>query len=246
MRRMLATALAALLVVGVSGPSLAGTSAGSQHAATQHTDKAKPKPKHKKKPTKKAKPKTHPLPPAQLLTINDPTGDANGINDQAGAIGAVSGQFVGNQSTPVDDPAGDITSVVFARLDDGHTVRGFTVTLTLSATPSVGHAYLVNFAIGTCTIWNVQWASDPVDGTGGGLANQCGSNPAVPTSFTVPVAVKGNTIVWTLPAGTGGGALSLGARISAITAQSFLATPAVVVVSEDSTAPNAEAYTIGQ
>lgn len=162
---------------------------------------------------------------APKAQITDPTGDANGVNDQGVGAATV------NVSAPADDANADITSVVFAtkyktvtttktvvtkvkgkKVVKKVTVKtqvpdGFTVTMNLSAAPDGNHAYDIDATHPLCdgTI-DFTYSSSAI-----GL-NQvdCLPNidPTDPTSLiadstTYPgdATVVGNSIVWTIPAG---------------------------------------------
>src|SRR4029077_20985555 len=88
--------------------------------------------------------------------ITDPTGDANGINQQFPGLGP---EPPDEQTAPADGAAADITSVLFetnfvTKKVHGKKVKvanGFTVTMTLAAAPTSDIEYRVSGAAGDCS-----------------------------------------------------------------------------------------------
>ncbi|MCU1591692.1 MAG: hypothetical protein JWP11_2948 [Frankiales bacterium] len=193
------------------------------------------------------------LAPPKPLAWTDMAGDANALNDQGGLAPAGPGDTAG----PAQDAAADILGVTFARLDDGKTLLGLTVTMKLSGAPSQGHLYRVTGAAGACsTFWfQFNWTAG---GNGSStLRHNCVAN-ADPTSVggttnqTIDGKVVGNSIVWTLlvkelPPGVKVGspiAPALGetrAIIGVAGAPQSLTAPVI-----DQTATQSAAYKIGQ
>lgn len=189
MRKALALVAVAAMSVSVASPSLA---------------KAKPKPKPK-------------LPASKPLVVTDNAGDANGINDQGGLLPANP-----EQSTPQGQrTAADILKVTFARTDDGKAVTGMTVTLSLAAPPDRGTFYRVTGSVPACSVfwfqYGVDLAANPYDGN---LRHNCagdGGGPVPATAnMSIPTVVKGNDIIWTLPAKMFPAGVKLGNLISPI------------------------------
>ena len=134
--------------------------------------------------------------------ITDPTGDANGINDQG------LGLPIPSQGGPADFAAADITSVLFKTTFVTRTVNkkrvkvptGFTVTLSLAAVPTVPNViYRVAASATTCQTLFFEY-STAVNATTPGSARCAASLPAPSGPVTITSAiVKGKTVVWTVP-----------------------------------------------
>lgn len=157
-------------------------------------------------------------PAAPKAQITDPTGDANGINDQGFGLATVS------LSGPADDANADIASVLFqTKFKTVTTVKtivkvvkkkkivkkvvvktqvpdGFTVTLNLSAAPDGNHAYDVEATHALC-----DGTIDFTYTTGPFALNEVDCLPSDPTAdlttYAGDATVVGNSIVWTVPAG---------------------------------------------
>jgi len=156
-------------------------------------------------------------PAAPKAQITDPTGDANGVNDQGAGAATV------NVSGPADDANADIASVLFATkfktVITYKTVKvtvkkkkvikrvpvktqvpdGFTVTLNLAAAPDGNHSYDVEATHPLC-----DGTVDFTYSTGLLGLNEIDCLPSDPTAdlvtFAGDAAVVGNSIVWTVPA----------------------------------------------
>jgi hypothetical protein len=165
--------------------------------------------------------------------FTDPSGDANGINDQGAGAATV------NVSGPADDSNADITSVVFATKFKTVTTTktitkmikkkkvvkkivvktqvadGFTVTLNLAAAPDGNHSYDVEATHPIC-----DGTIDFTYSTGALGLNEIDCLPSDATSTDLvtiagEAAVVGNSIVWTVPAG----AFANGSTFTDLTAQ---------------------------
>ena len=200
-------------------------------------------------------------PAAPKAQITDPTGDANGINDQGAGAADVS------LSGPADDANADIASVLFATkfktVITYKTVKvtvkkkkvikrvpvktqvpdGFTVTLNLAAAPDGNHIYDVFASHPNCG-----GGVDFTFNTGPLALNEVSCSgafdPTDQTSLldisTVPgeAAIVGNSVVWTIPAG----AFPVGSTFSDLTAQTETAVDAPIM---DMAATDGAAYKVG-
>jgi len=137
--------------------------------------------------------------------ITDPAGDANGVNDQ----GLVTGSPIpSGQSGPADLSQADITAVQFAttfvtKKAHGKTVKvptGLTVTMTLAAAPTLPNIiYRVAASSTSCETLFFEFSTAPNDSEPGSA--RCAAalpNPSGPVAVK-SVAVKGNSITWTVP-----------------------------------------------
>lgn len=134
--------------------------------------------------------------------ITDPAGDANGLNGQ----GVVTG--TPEPSTPADASGADIKSVLFQstfKVKKVHgTVKriptGFTITMTLAAAPTTPNViYRVAATAPMCQTLFFEY-STAVSGSDGSA--RCAAE--LPTNSgdvaVKSVRVKGNSVIWTVPA----------------------------------------------
>jgi len=131
---------------------------------------------------------------AKAPEISDPAGDANLLNDQS------FGASVPEQSTPVDLSAADITKVDLATTKKGRKVTGFTITMTLSAAPTVPDVfYRVSASTASCGTLFFEYSTSPT--TAGGSARCVAELPTDPSKAVklTSVVVKGSSVVWTVP-----------------------------------------------
>src|SRR3954447_5090605 len=134
--------------------------------------------------------------------ITDATGDGNAVNDQG--LGVVR---VPEQKTPSEYSGGDIKSVVFqtvfVKKGKRKVPNGFTVTMNLADAPGPQTDYRITAHTAGCDAagGEVRFQYDtPAAGAAGGA--QCYSTTATSPMpiTTTKVAVRGSSIVWTLPA----------------------------------------------
>jgi hypothetical protein len=134
--------------------------------------------------------------------ITDATGDGNAINDQGLGVARVP-----EQKTPSEYSGGDIKSVVFKTIlvKKGKRMvpNGFTVTMNLAGAPGPQTDYRITAHTANCDAagGEVRFQYDtPAAGPAGGA--QCYSTTATKPMpiATSKVAVRGTSIVWTLPA----------------------------------------------
>jgi hypothetical protein len=168
--------------------------------------------------------------------IIDPTGDANGLNDQGVFATAPPGFPENTPTSPASLSAADITSVSFVntfvtKRVHGKKTRvptGFVVTMTLAAPPTTpGLFYRVAGATHGCDSLYFEYSTAPTDPQPGSA--RCA---AVPPQTNRDIAVKhvavvGNSIVWTVPVTS----IPAGSTITALAAQTrgtaYVATPAI-------------------
>jgi hypothetical protein len=191
------------------------------------------------------------LPRAVAMSWTDQSGDANGINTQAGIVAAAP-----STATPVQDDGSDILGVSISRVDDGYKVSAIKVTLKLSAPPRVSVLYrLIGSTPGCSTFW-FQY-SNYVDGASSALRNNCtpSGSPTSAVSNTVngPVtaAVQGSSIVWTVRVKELPDGVKLGTAYSPAYAETRAIIGAGSVASAtiptiDETATQTKKYTLGQ
>jgi hypothetical protein len=161
------------------------------------------------------------LPKAQPLVATDTAGDGNGLNGQG--FGDVTGQDP-SQATPADRSAGDITKLTIARTDDGKTVTGLQVTLSLSAAPDRGTFYRVSTSVPACSTFWFQYGVDMTGApTPGNLRHNCSGDGSgvVPATVNVdiPTVVKNTDIIWTLPLKAFPAGVKLGSLIDSISVE---------------------------
>ena len=159
--------------------------------------------------------------------VTDPSGDANGVNDQA--LGAP----VPSAGTgPASLAAADITGVTFATTfgkkkvhrKTVKVVKGFTVTMALAAAPSLPNIiYRVSAAAAGCgTDVFFEYTS------GGDTQVRCPNEDVTKDSTTytsAPAVVKDKTITWSLPVS----AFPAGTSFSTLNAQTRQVTSSPVV-----------------
>lgn len=175
--------------------------------------------------------------------ITDPTGDANGINDQG--VGAP----IPSEAGPADFSAGDITSVSFTstfvtRKVSGKLKRvptGFTVKMALASAPTTPEVfYRVVASAADCTDVFFEYGTDVA--TGGSTVRCPATPPAPSTTYSDAAAVvKGNTITWTLPLR----AFPVGTTFTSLTAQTRF-NPAVVTAPQIDAAASTATFTVGK
>ena len=137
--------------------------------------------------------------------ITDPAGDANAVNDQGVVTG---GPIPGDAAGPADVAQADITSVQLAttfasKKSHGKLVKvptGFTVTMTLSAAPTVPDVfYRVAAGSASCDNLFFEYSTAPNDSEPGSA--RCAATLPAPSGPVAlkSVVVKGNSITWTVP-----------------------------------------------
>jgi hypothetical protein len=136
--------------------------------------------------------------------VVDPTGDANGLNDQ----GTGSGSPPSMATAPADVAAADIVSVQFVtnfvtkvvKRKKVKVANGFTVTMTLAAAPTTDIEYRVSGAAADCS--SVFFEYDTAPGPTGGSDTRCpGSTPTSDIDYGVGAKASGNKITWVVPNG---------------------------------------------
>jgi hypothetical protein len=190
--------------------------------------------------------------------ITDPSGDANGLNDQGTGLGAPPAS-----QTPAGDSAADITGLTFqttfktvttARTivvttkKKGKIVKirktvvtttkvptGSTITETLAAAPDTNTFYAISFTSTAATCKSVELIYDgnpaPVYAQNDGRCQDSGTTAG---TITGPAsAISGSTIVWTLPLT----AFPVGTGFSAISASSLTGVVPAVVIDQTETSP---------
>jgi len=174
--------------------------------------------------------------------ITDPTGDANGFNDQG------AGAPIPEQSSPADDSGADITSVTFVstfvtkkvKRRTVKTPTGFTVTMALAAAPSPETFYRIQATLPDCSDLFIEYGTDVATG---GTSMRC---PALPGStqvdYTIPDAVvKGGNITWTVPISV----FPKGTTLTQLIASTRL-NPAVVTAPQMDSATSSATFTVGK
>jgi hypothetical protein len=129
--------------------------------------------------------------------VTDPQGDANGLNDQG------LGLPVPSVSTPAEDQAADIVSVLFQSTFTTKAHKkvptGMTITLTLAAPPVPEHIYRVTATGPTCSSAQLFFEYTTTIGVSPPGTARC-PGTVKSTDVTVSsVVAKGNTITWTVP-----------------------------------------------
>jgi hypothetical protein len=134
---------------------------------------------------------------APRVQVTDPQGDANGLNDQG------LGLPVPSTSTPAEDSASDILSVLFQSTFTTKVHKkvptGMTITLTLAAPPAPEHIYRVTANGSTCSGNQLFFEYTTTVGVSPPGGARC---PGTVKSTDVPVTsvvANGNTITWTVP-----------------------------------------------
>jgi len=179
--------------------------------------------------------------------ITDPVGDANAVNGQGVATGAP------EQSTPVDASGADIKSVLMQttyKTTKAHGKRvkvptGFTVTMTMAAAPTMPNViYRVAASAPSCQTLFFEY-STAVSGSDGSA--RCAAE--LPTNSgdvaVTSVAVKGNSVIWTVPAKS----VPVGQTLSGLDAQTrFISgTPGVSLTApEYDEASSSATFTVGK
>jgi hypothetical protein len=174
--------------------------------------------------------------------ITDPTGDANGFNDQG------AGAPIPEQATPADDSGADITSVTFASTFVTKKVKrktvkvptGFTVTMALAAAPTPETFYRVVASVPGCDQLFIEYGTDAA---AGGTAMRCPALPgATATDYTIAdAAVKGSSIIWSIPVSV----MRAGTTLSSLSAQTRF-NPAVVTAPQIDYASSSATFTVGK
>ena len=187
------------------------------------------------------KPKPKPkLPVSKPLTVTDPAGDANAINDQDELLPAAPPE----QSTPQGQrTAGDIVSWSVGRMDDGKAVTGIVASMTLSAAPDQGTDYRIQASTPTCPyFWfELQWT--PGLGQSAYLRNDCAKNGTTVFDKIVELTIKDKTITWTLPLKNFPAGVKLGQVMTVPVATSNGCTAVIVPVLDQS--KNDKTYKLG-
>lgn len=184
--------------------------------------------------------------------ITDPTGDANGVNDQGSGLGGPTA------AGPADDSSADITSVLFqstfakkvtTKVRHHKRVKivkkvptGFTVTMTLAGAPGPETEYRVVAATTDCSDIFFEYGTDAA--TGGSDVRCPATPPATEVDYKAPVAtVKGTTITWTLPIAI----FPVGTTFTGLSAQTRL-NPVVVTAPQmdGAAAPSGTTFTVGK
>ncbi|MBV9097860.1 MAG: hypothetical protein JO079_07375 [Frankiaceae bacterium] len=197
--------------------------------------------------------------------ITDPSGDANGLNDQGLGLGDLP-----VTTTPVNDGAADITGLTFQTTyktvtstqtvivttkKNGKVVKikktvttttqvptGATLTETLAAAPDTNTFYAIRFTSTAASCKSVELIYDaspaPVYAQNDG---RCQDGGTTASTIAGPVStISGSTIVWTLPLS----AFPVGSTFSAISAQTLPG--AVPAGNIDRTADSTFSFTVGK
>jgi len=205
------------------------------------------------------------LTPAPRPQITDPSGDANGLNDQGFGVGQPA-----STNTPVEDSAADITGLTFQTTFKTtvtkHTVivvtkkkgklvktkktvttttktpTGSTITATLAAAPDTNTFYAISFTSTAATCKSVELIYDgnavPAYAQNDG---RCQDGSTTASTIAGPSsAISGSTIVWTLPLS----AFPVGTTYSAISAQSLTGVVPAAVIDQTESSPYT--FTVGK
>lgn len=179
--------------------------------------------------------------------IVDQTGDANGLNGQ-GIVGGAPAP-----ATPADASGADIKSVLFqstfkVKKAHGKTVKvptGFTVTMTLAAAPTTPNViYRVAASAPSCETLFFEY-STAVTGSDGSA--RCPATVATNSTDVAvkSVVVKGNSVIWTVPASS----VPVGQTLSGLDAQTrFISgTPGVSLTAPQyDEATSSATFTVGK
>ena len=193
------------------------------------------------------------LAPGKPLTWADIASDANGLNSQGGLLPGVE-----DTATPASVKSDDIIGVTFARTDDGKAVTGLKVTMALTGAPAAGALYRVTGAATGCTTFWFQYTWTVGGAPVATLRNNCAiaatttnSVSGGTVSTTIPAAVVGNTIVWTVPLDQLPAGIALGSvltpavgEVRAIVGAAGVSVLTAPVIDQTPAAPGT--YTIGQ
>jgi hypothetical protein len=177
--------------------------------------------------------------------ITDPTGDANGLNGQGVVTGAP------EPATPADASGADIKSVLFQSTYKTKTVHGkvvktptgFTITMTMAAAPTLPNViYRVASSAPICDTLFFEYSTVV---SGGGGSARCAATVA-PTSGPIAVtsvAVKGNSVIWTVPIKS----IPAGQTLTALDAQTrFISSSPGVTAPQYDEATSSATYTVGK
>ena len=175
--------------------------------------------------------------------ITDPTGDANGLNDQSTGTGVPPSV----STAPADIAAADIVSVLFQTNFVTKTVKrkkvkvanGFTVTLTLAAAPTTDIEYRVSGAAADCSSVFFEDNTAPV--TGGSDTRCPGATPTTDVDYGVTATISGNKISWVVP----NGVFHNGTVFSSLNAQTRTVEGAITAPQIDY-AESGATYTVGK
>lgn len=175
--------------------------------------------------------------------ITDPTGDANGLNDQGSGLGSPPS----TATSPATIAGADITSVQFATNFVTRVVKrkkvkvpnGFTVTLTLAAATTADIEYRVSGAAADCTSVFFEYDTAPV--TGGSDARCPGGTPTSDINYGISGSANGNKITWVVP----NGVFHNGTVFSQLNAQTRSVEGAITAPQIDY-AESAATYTVGK
>jgi hypothetical protein len=179
--------------------------------------------------------------------ITDPVGDANAVNGQ----GVVTG--TPEPTTPADVSGADITSVRFqstykTKTVHGRTKRipaGFTLTMTLAAAPTTPNVvYRVSSSAPICEELFFEYSTSVSNTVGSARCAAALPQPSGPIPVT-KVVVKGNSIIWTVPAKS----LPAGQTLTSLDAQTrvIAETPALTVTAPQyDEASSSATYTVGK
>jgi hypothetical protein len=174
--------------------------------------------------------------------VTDPTGDANGLNDQG------FGLPIPGVSTPVEDSGADIVSVLFHSTFTTKAHKkvptGMTITLTLAAPPAPEHIYRVTANGSTCSGAQLFFEyTTAVGASPPGDARCPGTVKSTDVAVTSVVA-SGDTITWTVPLS---GGLTKGERLSGLGAdvRIELSKPGTTVPAIDEASSTAS-FTVGK
>lgn len=156
------------------------------------------------------------LPALQVLQVPDVTGDANGLNSQAGVV-PVSGGPMGASVA-----GADIVSFTLSRRDDGRHVLALVGTLTLAAEPQLSADFRIRMSAPGCTVYFLEYERTLI-GDISYLRHTCTTADAAgnggATFLAVPAVVKGRTITWTVPVRDLPGRVKVGSVLSVTGAQ---------------------------
>jgi len=175
--------------------------------------------------------------------ISDPTGDANGLNDQGSGLGSPPSMT----TSPATIAGADITSVQFSTNFVTRVVKrkkvkvpnGFTVTLTLAAATTTDIEYRVSGAAADCMSVFFEFNTAPVTGKSG---TRCpGGTPTSNTDYGIKGSATGNKVTWVVP----NGVFHNGTVFSELNAQTRTVEGAITAPQIDY-AESAATYTVGK
>jgi hypothetical protein len=158
------------------------------------------------------------------VTITDPAGDANAINDQS------TGAPVPSTATPTQVAAADIISISWKTLVTTQKVgkkivnvpTAMQVKMTLSGAPQLNTIYRVTTATGDCTTFWLNYSQLADGAAAAALQHNCpGFTASSATSSTESVSLDtfkldANSITWTIPAKLLPKAIKVGTQVTAL------------------------------